>query len=80
MLRVVICPINQNLEEGIIMSNKNSDKKSLAILALPIGISLGISIGMIFGSVAGNVPMGLLFGLICQKNESDYGEGSSWFK
>ncbi len=41
-----------------------SDKKSLAILSLPIGISLGICIGMIFGSFAGNIPMGLCFGII----------------
>lgn len=46
------------------MSNKNSDKKSLAILALPIGISLGICVGMMFGSFAGNIPMGLCFGII----------------
>ncbi len=46
------------------MSNKNSDKKSLAILALPIGIASGIGIGMLFGSVAGNIPLGLCFGII----------------
>lgn len=40
------------------MSNKNSDKKTLATLALPIGISLGITVGMMFGSLAGNIPMG----------------------
>ena len=49
---------------GIIMSNKKSDKKSMAILALPLGISLGISIGMMCGSIAGNIPMGLCFGVM----------------
>ncbi len=46
------------------MPNKNYDKKSLSILALPLGISSGISIGLLFGSVAGNIPMGLCFGVI----------------
>lgn len=46
------------------MSNKNFNKKSLAILALPIGISLGISVGLMVGSFAGNIPMGLCFGTI----------------
>lgn len=46
------------------MSNKNADKKSLAILALPIGIAIGISVSMMFGSFAGNIPMGLCFGII----------------
>lgn len=49
---------------GIIMSNNKHDKKSMAILALPIGVSLGISIGMMCGSVAGNIPMGLCFGVM----------------
>ncbi|MBQ7003437.1 MAG: hypothetical protein IJN57_05660 [Oscillospiraceae bacterium] len=34
------------------------DKKTLAILALPICTSLGICIGLIFGAVSGNMPMG----------------------
>lgn len=46
------------------MSNNKRDKKSMTILALPIGISLGISIGMTFGAVAGNIPMGLCFGIM----------------
>lgn len=46
------------------MSEKEPNKKALAILALPMGTSFGIGMGMMFGSVAGSIPIGLCFGTI----------------
>lgn len=52
-----------NIKENITLSNKNTDKKSLAILALPLGISIGVSVGLMIGSAAGNIPIGMCIGM-----------------
>lgn len=53
----------KNIENNT--SDENIEKrKSLAVLALPLGLSLGISFGLLFGSALGNISLGLCGGMM----------------